>query len=199
MTTINNVNNCNTVLKQPGSFAETGVLDQKVFEQSYKMNPAHALFNCPVTSIKTAHYLETGTLPELNLSFPHRPRPTITEDLPKKEWAKPVFDGLAPNRGSVVLTCSRNSLEFVMRQLGPGTHAVIGANGKNSPGGHIWNYAYDGRKFTILDSYSKRHHKLGLENPNKFFAGYNEKSLEVILFYSRTPENDSTVSLLKKK
>jgi hypothetical protein len=80
-----------------------------------------------------------------------------------------------------------------MQNLGNGTHAIVAADRKGLPFGHIWNYVLDNETgkphFVILDSYSKSYHKNGIENPEKFFNKYDTSDLEVAIFFEKTPAN----------
>lgn len=174
-------------------FSLIGRIDPQTLAK--KMNPFHALFNCPVVAVKTAALLENGVLPsnkELGLFLPNRPRPMYLTDV-LKTW--PQFFGKG-NRGYFVMEgFNRKSLETVMTELGKGTHAMVGGSTKRM--GHVWNYVLDGNELRIIDRYSKRHHRLG-ENPDAYFSHYNETLSEAVVFYEKTAKNVDYVNTLTK-
>lgn len=174
------------------SFSETGLINSHVYQLSKKMNPFRALFNCPITSYKTAYLLETGQIPKVDLKNPNMPHPMCVKSVIDAPWADPLFCNFPPNREYIYIkTCSKATLDMIMQNLGNKTHAIVAADRKGLPFGHIWNYVFDSEreKFIVLDSYSKSYHKNGIENPEKFFNKYNTADLEVAIFFERTPAN----------
>lgn len=174
----------------PNRFSETKNVSQKLLNYFKNMNPFYALFNCPVTTYKTAYMLEHGYNPDLKLSMPCRPRPMDIDKMVAK-WPKLLTRMDSNNRSTLYMSsCTESMIQHLMTQFGPGTHAIIGGRWKNSKFGHLWNCIVDhNHNLIIIDSYSKAHHETGLKNPTKFMSNYNTDNLTTLIFFNTTSEN----------
>jgi hypothetical protein len=185
-------------------FAKIGQIGKSVYELSKRMNPFRALFNCPLTSFKTAFLLERGELPQLEVKSPYRPRPMLLKEVIDAKWADPLFSNFPPNREYIYIKkCSKTLLDTIMLKLGKGTHAIVAADRKGLPMGHMWNYVLESKEngetvFKVLDSYSKSYHEKGLKNPNKCFNQYNTADVEACIFFEKTPENIQLIQAIHR-
>jgi len=171
-------------------FSASGRVTPLIQSVSRTLNPSYALFNCTIKATETAALLETGSIPDLRLSFPNRPRPLRLIDLIKK-FPMVYEKDKTSTRSVIYLSRLRKpDLEPIMQMAGR-CHAIVAGYSKTTLQ-HAWNYVKETTEsgedhFVLLDSYSKRHHDRGIADPEGYFKLY-ENDLEVILFL----DNDST-------
>ena len=167
-------------------FSKTGRLSSDVLATSRTLNPSYALFNCVVKATETAALLETGTMPDLKLTFPNSPRPLYLRQAIKK--FPMVYRGDCEHDRIVYVlkSISKAQLNSIMHVAGK-CHAVVLGTFKRFPVGHAWNYVKETTEagedhFVILDSYSQHHHDKGITDPEGYLASYADK-LEALLFF----------------
>lgn len=174
------------------AFSKTGVITKTQRQWSESVNPRYALFNCQRTSIATVAMLETGAMDSVSVM----PVAFCSTSNIEKVFPE-VFNNMAKDRGCFRITSTKNDLESLMYLLGPGTHALIGASSHiNSNLGHLFNYVLVEKEgvtsFEIIESYGGSHTKRAKENPEAFFAGYQQK-FEVIIFYGSHQAHYTTI------
>lgn len=164
--------------------------------QVRKFNPKSAFLNCLTVSYKLAYLLEKQEIPsQLKNRFFTR-------------WSKicnkaPGLINLHSEdtpRGVLFLAgISQGSLEAVMRALGKKTHALVMGIWKGKWNllnlGHAWNYLLDDGEFAILDGYSKKHFKLGIQDPKKYWKGYAK--VHAFIFFDQTEDNRCRADFFK--
>lgn len=188
---------------QPYFLRRTRTLEEEQSEPSFvaigkllpcsirRINSLRALCNCPVMAMNTAYYLENGFFPTkrfMQLSYPNIPRPMTLEGIHAK-WV--VKMPLSPDRRLFVLeNVKRSVLELLLKKLGPGTHAIVGARGKGMNANHCFNYLCSetetGTRLIVFDNYAPRFQALGLNHPEKYLKKYHPEFQEVIVFHNQT-------------
>jgi hypothetical protein len=170
-------------------FSVSGRVTPLIQSVSRTLNPLYALFNCTIKATETAALLETGSIPDLRLTFPNRPRPLRLIDLIKK-FPMVYEKDKSSTRSVIYLSRLRKpDLELIMQMAGR-CHAIVAGYSKTTLP-HAWNYVKETTQsgddhFVLLDSYSTRHHDKGIADPEGYFELY-ENDLEAILFL----DNDS--------
>jgi hypothetical protein len=154
-------------------------LSSDVLEWSRRANPFYAFLNCQRTSIATARKLEIGATDSVSII------PLICHS---DAYFSYLNMTLKPDRDYALVYWDRKNIEGLMRTLGKGTHAIIGAFNPHYLG-HLFNYVYhenrDGSfQFTIVDSYGGSFRRLAQEDPDKFFARYRPQ-MHAMIFYNK--------------
>lgn len=181
-------------------FSESGIVDERTRALVKKVNPFYAINNCPVAAFKTAYLLEKGKLPHLTLKNPSRPRPMAIIELRSASWTRTLFENLESQRTHIYIrSISKEDLENLMKRIGKGTHAVIGAPAKRLFDGHAFNYALqnDGR-FLNIDGYSYLANKLSANYTNFYWKYFNTENLEATLFFNINDESATAIRDLHK-
>ncbi len=174
------------------AFSRTGVITKNQRTWSETANPSYALFNCTRTSMATVYMLETGVTPPISvIPFTFDPTRHLTKQFPD------LIANMQEGRGCFYVGCTKEELDGYMHMLGTGTHALVSAENRLSQNipfisrtGHVFNYAVVEKEgsleFEIIETYGGSYTRMAEENPEAFFARYQD-DLEVVIFYNATP------------